>query len=310
MPESADPTDDQGRTHPDSELEPPKPHRIASLSGALVIVFVVAIVVVPVFYAGHFPEEMGRWRLAAAWEQRLDGKLEAAIDSLNSALESDPGHVEIYLQRAAWYDEIGNREAALRDYNKVSELADNDRRMLLGRAMTYHRMGKPAESIRDLEQLLKATRDQNQLGRSSKARIAIAWNTLAYFRALNNSDLDQALLDIEVSLQLIGPSPALLDTRGYILYRLGEYEAARDDLEEAVKAFSLDLDRARRRLSGGKGVVDLRVYKLRLQAIQQTFAVLIYHRGLIYEKLGETDRAQADFDQVRDLGFEPGEDLY
>ena len=297
--ESRDPTDDQGQTQPPNAMEPLKQSRMASLFSTLVIVFMVAIVVIPLFYTS-LSDEVGRWRLAAAWEQRLDGELETAISTLNSALELDPNHLKIYLQRAEWYDQLGDHEAALRDYNKVNELADNDRRMLLGRAMVYHRMGKPAESIRDLEQLLEGSRGANR---------AIAWNLLAYLRALNSTDLDQALSDIDKSIDKIGPAPALLDTRGFIRYQLGEFEAARDDLEEAVEEYSRDLGR-HRQLEGGNRIVDLRVYQLELHAAKEALAVVVYHRGMIYEKLGELNRAKADFDQVRDLGFEPNEDLY
>ena len=273
---------------------------MASLFSVLVVVFMVAIVVIPLFYTSFF-DELGRWQLAAAWEQRLDGDLEAAINSLTLALEVDPHHVEIYLQRAEWHDQLGDRKAALRDYNKVQEFADNDRRMLLGRAMTYHGMGKPAESIRDLEQLLEASSGQN---------LAIALNILAYVRALNNTDLDQALLDIVESIDVLGAVPALLDTRGFIRYQLGEFEAARDDLEEAVKGYSEELRSTQRRLKGGQRIIDFRIYQLKVQAEKETFAVVVYHRGLIYEKLGEMELAQVDFDKVRELGFEPNEDLY
>lgn len=298
---SPDVANEQARTRTPEAASPPQQRRLASLFGALVILFMIAIVVLPLLYTS-FSDELGRWHLAAAWEQRLDGNLEAAIKSLNSALELAPDHVEMHLQRAAWYDELGNREAALRDYNKVSELADNDSRMLLGRAMTYHRMGKPDASIRDLQQLLEA---------SSGTSRAAALNTLAYFRALNNIDLDQALSDVDKSIDLLGPSPALLDTRGFIHYQLGEFQAARSDLENAVNGIGGDLESTRRGQDGRKmGVVDLRVHQLQIRAAREQVAVVVYHRGLIYEKLGEAERAQADFAKVRELGFEPGPELY
>ena len=299
--EPPDPADDRDHTHPLNAGGPLKQRRMASLFAVLAVVFMVAIVVIPLFYTSFF-DELGRWQLAAAWEQRLNGQLEAAINRLTLALDADPHHVEMYLQRAEWYDQLGDREAALRDYNKVQELVDNDRRMLLGRAMTYHGMGKPAESIGDLEQLLEASSGQNR---------AKVLNILAYVRGLNNTDLDKALLDIDESIDMLGADAALLDTRGFIHYQLGDFEAARDDLEDAVKAYSEDLrSAAERRPKGGQSIVDPRVDQLRMQEIKETLAVIVYHRGLIYEKLGEMDLAQIDFDRVRDLGFEPNDDLY
>ena len=58
------------------------------------------------------------------------------------------------------------------------------------------------------------------------------------------------------------------------------------------------------------GIIDLRISKLQSQTERQAFAVVVYHRGLIYEAIGETDAAQADFDRVRELGFEPNENLF
>lgn len=298
-PDAADLSD---QTRPPGTSQRPHQRGWGAPFGAFLILFMIAIVVVPLFYTS-FSDEVGRWRLAAAWEQRLNGNLEAAVKSLDAALELDPNHVELYLQRAAWYDELGNREAALRDYNKVNELADNDRRMLLGRAMTYHRMGKPVEALRDLTHLLEASSDANR---------AEALNTLAYFRALNNTDLDLALSDVDKSIDLIGPNPALLDTRGFIHYQRGDLEAARNDLENAVAGMAVEVEGTQRTAPDGSkmGVVDPRVYQLQLRASREQVAVIFYHRGLIYDKLGEAERAQADFAKVRELGFEPTEDLY
>jgi tetratricopeptide (TPR) repeat protein len=305
-----DPNNDQGQTQPSSGSVPPKPPRIASFFSAFVVLFMIAIVVIPLFYA-IVPQEVARWNLAAAWEKRLNGDLPSAIDSLTAALESDPLHLEIYLQRAAWYEEIGNRESALQDFNKVHDIAGNDRRMLVGRAMTYHGMGKSDEAIRDLQQLLEEG--------SSDTRF-VDLNILAYMRALTKTDLDQALVEINESIALdlerrgqdevLIPEAALLDTRGFIQYQRGEFQDARDDLEAAVKQYSVELRRWERRLKSGKGIVDLRLDRLQLQVEKQTLAVVVYHRGLIYEKLEQTDLAEADFDHVRTLGFEPGDDLY
>jgi tetratricopeptide (TPR) repeat protein len=310
MVESPSPRDNQGQMPPSDGSDPLKQRRIAALFSTFVVVFMVAIVVIPLFYTS-FSDELGRWRLAAAWEHRLNGELETAIASLTTALEADPYHVDIYLQRAAWYDQMGDREAALRDYNKVHELAVYDQRMLVGRAMTYHAMGKYAESIGDIKELLDVSSGADRIG---------YLNLLAYVRGLNNTDLDEALSEIIESIDLdsarrrqVGVfimNPALLDTRGFIYYQRGDFDAARDDLEVAVKQYSTALKRSERRLRSGVGIVDLRLGRLQLQGEKETLAVIVYHRGLIYERLGKTDLAQVDFDHVRILGFEPNEELY
>jgi len=310
MNEPTKTADDAGQTLAPGASGPQGQRRAAALFSGFVVVFMVAIVVVPLFFTS-FSDEVGRWRLAAAWEHRLNGDLESAINSLTLALEDDPNHVEICLQRAAWYEQVGDLEAALQDFNKVYELAANDRRMLRGRAVTYHRMGKSAESIADSEQLLKGVRGDDR---------SDALNFLAYMRALNNTDLDQALTDINESIDLdsvvrrklgiAATSAALLDTRGLIRYQQGEFDAALDDLEPAVSGYSMAVRRSQFRLNSGMGIVDLRRERLDMQLRKKALAVVVYHRGLTYEKLGKTDLAEVDFDRVRLLGFDPNEELY
>ncbi len=310
MVESPKTTDDQGPTQPPDEAGPRDQSGAAALISALVVVFMIAIVTVPLLYTS-FSDEVGRWRLAVAWEQRLNGDLEAAIHSLTLALELDPDHVEIRLQRAAWHEQNGDLKTSLQDFNKVYVLAANDPRMLEGRAMTYLEMGKAAESIADLETLLDVP---------SGADRADTLNFLAYVRALNNTDLDQALVEVNESLDLtmiarrkLGldtTNPGALDTRGWIRHQQGEFDAAIDDLETAVSVYSTYVRGFEYRLNNGIGIVDLRRARLDMQRLKRGFAVVVYHRGLNYEKLGKTDLAQVDFDHVRQLGFEPNDDLH
>ena len=39
-------------------------------------------------------------------------------------------------------------------------------------------------------------------------------------------------------------------------------------------------------------------------------AVIRYHRGLLYEAMGQTEAAERDFRRVRELGYEPGPQLF
>ncbi len=270
----------------------------------LLSICLIGMVAVPLGIKGY-PDEVGRWRLAAASEHYLNGDVQSAIRVVDRAIALNPTHVELYLQRAAWHDEVADFPAALRDYEQIYEIAANDPRMLLARAMTYQKMGNVAGALRDLEALVVASRNK---GREERAT---ALNTLAYFRAINHRQLEEALQEIDKAIDLLGPNPAFLDTRGFIRYRLGDYETARNDLETALSAYTPYVRSLRRpEERDNLGIADLRVYRIQLHRQQQAFAVVLYHRGLIYEELKESDLATADFDQVRQLGFEPGDDLY
>jgi len=277
----------------------------------LVCACVVAIVFAAVMLRGY-SEELGHWRLAAATELRLNGNLAGAIEKLDEALRQHPDHVELHLQRAAWNHELGNYEAALRDYDNVQNIAHNDPRMLLARAATNQVLGKPDESLRDIDMILDSSRGMNR---------AAALNTLAYFLAINDRELEKASTAIDEAIDLVtrptllfksgGAPSALLDTRGFIRFKLGDLEGAKSDLELAVRGYSAEISqRYGSEREDMLGILDPRIHKLQLHSAQQSLAVVVYHRGLIYQKLGETALADTDFDKVRQLGFEPNDDLF
>jgi tetratricopeptide (TPR) repeat protein len=56
-----------------------------------------------------------------------------------------------------------------------------------------------------------------------------------YARAVANVELEEALKNIELALQLVPPNAAFLDTRGFVHYQLGNDQQALEDLEEAVR---------------------------------------------------------------------------
>jgi tetratricopeptide (TPR) repeat protein len=59
-------------------------------------------------------------------------------------------------------------------------------------------------------------------------------NNLAFLMAMGNGDMDVALKYINEAIELLGPRDDLLDTRGMIYWRRGEYDAAVRELEKAV----------------------------------------------------------------------------
>jgi tetratricopeptide (TPR) repeat protein len=110
-----------------------------------------------------------------------------------------------------------------------------------------------------------------------------------------------------------GDYAAYIDTRGYLHYRLGNHEAAlRDlttaiDLGEAQRSYLLQSPAYTQEISYRFSPAEAR-HQQRQQ--DKSIAVIRYHRALAYEALGETDRAERDLKRVRELGFEPGPDLF
>jgi len=63
---------------------------------------------------------------------------------------------------------------------------------------------------------------------------ALACNNLAYFLAISQEDVRRALELTERAMELIGPCPEFLDTRGVALHAAGRFDEAVDELRRSV----------------------------------------------------------------------------
>jgi tetratricopeptide (TPR) repeat protein len=305
QPQFSSPNDPQSDPPLVAELaDEPRRKRPALWAGIVMIGFMVALALGPIAYI-EVPREIARWHMAAAVEQRLDGDLDAAIESLNQALRRYPNQDELYRQRAEWLEENGEYRRALTDANRAIELAGRHAESFILRSQIYQHLKQHAEAIADWGVVLELLEPNGRRAR------AMALNGRAYARAVGNLELDAALEDIDEALDTEPDSAAMLDTRGFINYQLGDYEAADVDMQRAVKAIEAEHDAFTKLVENGRlGVSDVRQFELDLKQHAESVAVIRYHRSLVYEKLGKTDLAEEDRTRVRQLGFEPNEDLF
>ena len=284
------------------------PRRRTSMAGWFVIGLFISMLLIPVLYA-WLPGEVARWYQAAAEEQRLDGDLEGALQSLDRALEQFPDRANLLLTRAEWSRESGDYEQALVDCERALTLAPNSPTGLQLRSQILQHLGRFDEAVQDALKLLELSERRFGLGRGSFL------NTVAYARALANADLDTALEEINESIRMIepanGPQGALLDTRGFIHYLRGEYQQAKGDMDKAVDLIESNYAELSRQLSGEiVGAIDLRQGELSKERLAESVAVIRYHRALVYEALGDESAAEEDRQRVRELGHEPSPALF
>ena len=287
----------------DAELagqSPPPPRR--SAAGMIIIGLFIGIALFPVLYVWA-PDEIARWYQAAAEEQRLDGNLKEAIESIGHSIDRFPDNEELLLKRAEWLNDDGEYEQALADCERALDLAPDLNGFRL-RSMILQNLGQFDEAIQDSLAMLKLTETMDSRYRPEML------NWVAYSRALANKDLDQALQEIEESLKLRAPVAATLDTRGFIHYLRGEYDKARSDLDRAVEEIEAQLASANRQFDGESGVFDPRVSKLNQEQLQKSVAVLRYHRSLVFDALGDESLAEEDRQRVVTLGHEPDNRLF
>lgn len=265
----------------------------------LVILGTLALVLGPLLCA-WFPKEISRWYEASAIENYDAGDLEGATEDLDRALDWDPENPSAYRQRAEWRLDDGDYAGALEDCNHALEVSADDTRTLLQRSLAHQHLGQHAEAIEDWKKLAELHEN------SSAANRATVLNGLAYARALGNTELNEALADVEKALEIEGDNAAMLDTRGFIHYLRNDMKSAKRDMDASVEGLDADLQEAR----DPHRAVNQREFQRRLKLANHNEAVIRYHRALVNDKVGETEQAEQDRQRVRDLGYEPNEKLF
>jgi tetratricopeptide (TPR) repeat protein len=269
----------------------------------------------------RLPHEVSYWMLALAEKASLEGRTEEALAWVERAKPWTPeSALPIQRQTQILLRDKKTDPIALLDTLLAQEL-DHKRKtdLHLLKSGIYHERKQYEDALKELDAAADYRGDLRPsterltllllLDRKDDAKRELAQiaanptkphltaaqidNELAYFSGLLGENLPEALERAERALRALPDDPAILDTRGYILHRLGRNEEANGDLQRAVEA----LEEAAKALQPG----DPRA---------KNFAVMVYHRSLILEALGKSSEAEQDRKRVRELGFEPDERLF
>lgn len=268
------------------------------------IVAVCALVTVPLVVK-QAPREVARWYHAAAVESRLDGHADRAYQQLATAAARDPRNLDLSVQRAIWLREDDRLDEALAACNSAIEANPDHVAARAERSQILQQLGRFAEAVEDWKSIAHVNE------RSAVVSEVVIWNALAYARAVANIELKDALADADRAVARFPDAAALLDTRGFLHYRLGNDADAKRDLDRAVSIAEAQRapfkEGAPRKLPSG---VDPREWPAELKSLDNELAVIIYHRSLVLERLGDQQGADADRDRVRQLGFTPDDQLF
>lgn len=279
------------------------------------------------------PREIARWYQAAALVANDRGDLEAAMAALDKSLAYDPNQPNVYIQRGRWRLDSQDAEGALADSKlaltvslQTQEYSPQVQSARELGAEALQRLGRHREAIEECKsihqewlRLAEADPSLQVLG-----RVAIALNNLAYYRARGNLDLEEALQEIEGALAVLGTLQGgsdsdkhntdlyiLLDTRGYIHYRLGNYEQALADLDAAVSGAEQNFQTRLRRLNWQMQLMpDAQTYQYQVTLLRNNLAVIYHHRGLIYQAIGREEAAKRDLDLAVEWGYDPDKGVW
>ena len=267
--------------------------------GPVLLFFAVGVAVAMILY--WLPAERAKWRIAAAQAKWLDGDLSGAIQVLDTVAAEFPDTAAIYEQRIQFCIEAKEFEKALADVERLASASPNSTTVLGLQSQVLHHLGRHEEAIAVCKEMRRLA-EEKYIGSATTAL-----NTLAYAQAIGNTQLDDALKNIDEALRLAGDEPALLDTRGFVHYRRGGSKEAKEDIERAVQIWETLVT-----YQETKQLPAVRSYQSEseLASIRQALAVMLYHRSLVYDRLGMRDEAKVDRERVRGLGYEPNDRLF
>lgn len=151
------------------------------------------------------------------------GDHQKAIADFNRAIELDPGYAFPYNNRGYSYQKMNDREKAQRDYDKAIELNPKIANPYNNRGLLYYDHDEFEKAVRDFRKAIEL--DPKLL--NSYMNLGLAYMELGRFT--------EALGAFDAGLRLSPTQPDLLVNRGFLYMTLDEYAKAAADFEAAAK---------------------------------------------------------------------------
>ncbi len=183
------------------------------------------------------PEQAVQWYNSVSGENFMNARLrvaqlvadrdgvEAARDYLNGLkLGAPEQRLRRLLAEGALLGEAGRHEEAIAVYSQGLESFGDNADLLYARAMASERVDRIDLLEQDLRTILKSEPDNTQ-----------ALNALGYTLADRTERYEEARTYIEQAYEQTPDDPAVIDSMGWVLYRLGEHEQALKYLRRALE---------------------------------------------------------------------------
>lgn len=183
---------------------------------------------VPADSPDHSAAEMGR-----AEALRRAAKPDAAIEVLERLSQDYPSLPLVYSSLGDLYRQQENYAAAVLSYDKAIEFTEEGSPaewfLLYARGISHERLKDWDKAEADLRHALELNPEQPQV-----------LNYLGYSLVERREKLDEALGMIERAVAARPDSGYIVDSLGWVLYRLGRYDEAVAHMEKAVELMPVD----------------------------------------------------------------------
>ena len=245
-----------------------------------ILIGIAALVLIPILYVmGR--REIARWYQASIKDAIYQGDYASAVENGEKALSWDPTNLEIF--------------------------------SLTSQSLMAMTQAKEAAAVADQALIVARINYEGRPSPANLTQLASALNQSAYAHALDGTRLEHSLELIDEALgyfpnRIVG---AFLDTRGYLHYLLGNDEKALQDMELAVtvEEQSYREIQTSRRVESRMFIDQSRIAYERKSA-KEAMAVLYHHRGLVYERIGEAEKAKKDLERAKRMGYAPDKGVW
>lgn len=201
------------------------------------------------------PRYWSNYMFALSAQDKVDEVLELTEQTMRIFPDSAP-FLDI---RAGVLEDLGRLDEAIETLDRSIALDSTRVEPLLNKGYIYHQLKEWDKSAQSYDRALVIDPEN-----------PLILNNYAYMLSVCNRDLDKALEMVNRALDKEPENPSFLDTRGWLLYRLGNYQDALEQVLEALKRESAN-------------------------------AELYEHLGYIHEALGDPDKAKSAWKHALEL---------
>jgi len=200
------------------------------------------------YYLGRIYENRKQYDIAIDWYQQVhigdflfdarlriadmlgqSGQIDEAIEHLDAMLDGSQSNgslVRIYIAKGELLRLARRYEESMAVFNTALEIVPGNSDLLYARALVAERLGQIDQLEADLKFILKTEPDN-----------AHALNALGFTLADQTDRYEEAHAYLKRAIEIMPDDPAIIDSLGWVRYRLGDYDEAIRLLRMALSRF-------------------------------------------------------------------------